>query len=68
MEILRSLDTSRTACRRLLREGTLGLGAEGSIDREVAGREHLTPFTRRPWLVPLASLLMALFAIFRALR
>lgn len=44
----------------------LGVSEEGIIARRVAGRDDLSPYTRRPWLVPVICSLLAAFAIFRA--
>lgn len=45
-----------------LRE-SLGVGEEGVLSTRVAGRSERTPFTRAPWLVPAAAVLVSLFAI-----
>ncbi len=44
----------------------LGIGQQGVIAHKVSGRKDLSPYTRRPWLVPGACTLLAAFAIFRA--
>lgn len=38
---------------------SLGVGEVGRIETTVVARDHLTPFARAPWLVPAASLLLA---------
>lgn len=38
---------------------TLGVGEEGTLRAEVAGRADLSPFSRAPWLVPLVALAVA---------
>jgi apolipoprotein N-acyltransferase len=44
----------------------LGVGEEGVIRGQVAPRRDLSPYTRAPWLVPLACVLLAGFAILRS--
>ena len=46
----------------------LGVFEEGVIRGTVAGRRGVTPFARRPWLVPAACALLAALAIVRARR
>lgn len=43
----------------------LGVGEVGVLSAKVHGEQHLTPYTRAPWALPLLSFLTALFAIVR---
>jgi apolipoprotein N-acyltransferase len=40
-------------------EQQLGVGAEGIIRAAVIGRDEVTPYARRPWLVPLLTTVLA---------
>ncbi len=42
----------------------LGVGEEGVLEAQVAGRRDLTVFTRAPWLMPLLCCFVGGFAIF----
>ncbi len=44
-------------------EARLGVGDVGVLRARVAGAGELSPYTRAPWLVPLASVLLAAFAL-----
>lgn len=46
----------------------LGVGEEGALAGQVFGRHALSLYSRTPWLVPWASLLLAAFAIVRPPR
>lgn len=41
----------------------LALGDVGTLETRFAGREELTPFSRRPWLVPLVCVLLVGLAL-----
>ncbi|MCZ6507149.1 MAG: apolipoprotein N-acyltransferase, partial [Acidobacteria bacterium] len=43
----------------------LGVGEKGVLAARVVGRDRLTPYSRAPWLVPLACCLVALLAYAR---
>ncbi len=43
--------------------GRIGLFEEGVLRGRIAGRSDLTPYARRPWLVPALCCLVAAFAI-----
>ncbi len=45
---------------------SLGVGEEGTLFAHFAGRRDLSPYTRAPWLVPGALLLLAAAALLRA--
>jgi apolipoprotein N-acyltransferase len=47
---------------------TLGVGQEGTLSARFVGRTDLSPYTRAPWLVPAASVLLALAGLVRARR
>ena len=42
----------------------LGVGEEGFLSARVRGRTGVSPYARRPWLVPAGASIIALFAIF----
>jgi apolipoprotein N-acyltransferase len=46
----------------------LGVGEEGFLSARISGRTGISPYTRRPWLVPASASFIALFAIFLAHR
>lgn len=46
----------------------LGVGEEGLLRRQVAGRREIPPFTRAPWLVPLAGVVLTGCAIVSSRR
>ena len=46
----------------------LGVGEEGILRARIDGRTGLSPHSRRPWLVPASTVIVALFAIFLARR
>lgn len=47
---------------------SLGVGREGILRATVSGNDILTPYARRPWLVPLVAALLAALAILAARR
>ncbi len=48
--------------------GRLDVGERGVLRARLAGSRDLSPYSRAPWLVPVASALLAVFAVARSWR